>query len=141
MMWFKKQSSYLKSKNARWFWLVSFFAIMTIILVNWIPENSIPLVYIRYIFGGVFILWLPGYTFIKTLFPKKELDIFEQIAFGVGMSLALVPSVVLLLNYSSWGINTNSVTLSLLVFTMIFAILSIIREYKINANYKKQIDA
>ena len=124
--------NYFKTKNARWYWIVLFFALMTIFVVNVIPEDSFPFFYFRYFFGGVFVLWLPGYTFIKALFSKREFDILERIALNIGMSLALVPSVVLLLNYTSWGITTNSVTFSLLALSEILATISILREYRTN---------
>ena len=124
--------NYFKTKNARWYWIVLFFALMTIFVVNVIPEDSFPFFYFRYFFGGVFVLWLPGYTFIKALFSKREFDILERIALNIGMSLALVPSVVLLLNYTSWGITTNSVTFSLLALSVILATISILREYRTN---------
>ena len=73
------------------------FATITVFVVFGISESDFPLVYFRYFFGGLFIIWLPGFTFIKTLFPTKELDMFERIAFSLGMSLALVPVVVVIL--------------------------------------------
>jgi uncharacterized membrane protein len=65
-----------------------------------VPEDAYPIVYLRYILGSIFILWLPGYTFIKALFPEKELDSIERIALSIGMSIALVPIIGLLLNYT-----------------------------------------
>ena len=122
--------SYLFSSYAYWFWVIVTLAITTSLVVLFVSENNYPLLYTRYALGFIFVLFLPGYTFIKTLFPTKELDIVERVGLSAGMSLALVPFNLLLLNYTSWGINTNSVTITLLAFTLIFAILSIIREYR-----------
>ena len=51
------------------------------------------------------VLFLPGFTLIKTLFPTREIDNIERTALSIGMSLALVPLVGLLLNYTPWGIR------------------------------------
>lgn len=96
------------------------------------------MVYIRYVLGGVFVLWLPGYTFIKALYPtqvpiktsSENLDTIERVVLSAGMSIALVPMVGLLLNYTPWGIRLTPVTLSLLGLTLTFALAAIIREYQ-----------
>jgi len=75
----------------------------TAISVFTIPENGYPLVYLRYILGSIFILLLPGFNLIKALFPTREIDNVERTALSLGMSLALVPLVGLLLNYTPWG--------------------------------------
>ncbi|MEM3700074.1 MAG: DUF1616 domain-containing protein, partial [Candidatus Bathyarchaeia archaeon] len=142
---FKKQSyipqnfaAYLKTEQTYWYWITLFMAIATAFVAFGIPEDFYPLVYIRYILGSIFVLWLPGYTFIKALFPKrmeskkseKNLDIIERIALSIGMSLALVPIVGLLLNYTPWGIRLAAIVLSLLALTVTFATAALIREYK-----------
>jgi len=119
-----------------WYWTTIALAAATVIAIFAIPENAYPIVYIRYILGSIFILWLPGYTFIKALFPtqlpnknsSESLDTIERIAFSIGMSLALVSIVGLLLNYTPWGIRLVPVTLSLLGLSVTFATAAIIRE-------------
>jgi len=62
-----------------------------------IPEGTYPINYVRYLLGSLFVLFLPGYSFIKALFPTKDIDNIERIALSIGMSLALVPIIGLLL--------------------------------------------
>jgi uncharacterized membrane protein len=88
--------------------------------------------------GTIFILFLPGYTFIKILFPKKELDNIERVALSIGMSLALVPITGLILNYTPWGIRTNPITISLLALTTSLATAAIIREHQTKTTHKQQ---
>jgi len=121
-------SKYLTSSDARWYWITILLAVITTIAVFVIQENSPPLMYVRNILGAVFVLFLPGYSFIKALFPKKELDNIERIALSIGMSLALVPITGLVLNYTPLGIRVTPITLSLLALTAIFATIAIIRE-------------
>ena len=141
-----KTAAYLKTEHALWYWITIATAIATVATVFMIPEDFFPLVYIRYVLGSIFVLWLPGYTFIKALFPnepplktsQKSLDTIERIALSLGMSLALVPIVGLLLNYTPWGIRLTPIVLSLLALTLIFATAAIIREHQTQKQKDKQ---
>jgi len=139
-------TSYLGSTQARWYWLTVALTIVTVLVIFTVPEDAFPLTYLRYILGSIFVLWLPGYAFIKALFPQnlplahalarsldtseKSLDTIERIALSLGMSLALVPMVGLLLNYTPWGIRLEPIVLSLLAMTTIFATAAVIREHQ-----------
>jgi len=122
--------SYVFSSNASWYWTIIAVAAATAALVFTVPDSAIPIVYARYVLGAIFVLFLPGYAFIKALFPMKELDNIERTALSIGMSLALVPITGLILNYTPWGIKTTPVTLSLLALTTIFATAAITREHQ-----------
>ena len=134
----QKLAAYLKTKEAHWYWITLILAIATALTVFTIPENAYPIVYVRHVLGTIFVLWLPGYTFIKALFPTKvpiqtsseDLDKIERIALSIGLSLALVPIVGLLLNYTPWGIRLTPIVLSLFALTIIFATAAIIREHQ-----------
>ena len=133
----EKFSSFMRSNQALWYWITLTLTIITAVVVFTVPEDVYPLVYLRYLLGIIFILWLPGYAFIKALFPKqlplktseKELDAIERIALSVGMSIALVPIVGLLLNYTPWGISLTPIVLSLLALTTVFATVAVANEY------------
>lgn len=114
-----------------WFWVVFGVASVAAVMVFAVPEDAFPLVYARYVFGGVFVLFLPGYSLIKALFGRRELDNIERFALSVGLSLALVPMAGLLLNYTVWGIRTEPVTISLLGLTLVFASAAVVRDYGI----------
>lgn len=134
--------SYILSRQAPWFWATITLAIATTLTIFTIPENAYPTIYLRPVLGTIFILFLPGYTFIKALFPAKvpiqtgseNLDTIERLALSLGMSLALVPSTGLILNYTPWGITLTPVTLSLLALTIVFATTAVIREYWAKTN-------
>ena len=133
----KNLTDYLKTERATWFWVTLATALGTLVAVFVIPETTTPWVYIRYTLGSVYILWLPGYTFLRVLFPvkrsekgnTKSLDAIERVVFSIGVSLALVPLTGLLLNYTPWGIRLTSIVLTLLALTLIFSGAALIREY------------
>jgi hypothetical protein len=123
--------TYIRSNEAYWFWTTTSLAIATAITVFTVPEDAYPIVYIRYVLGSIFVLGLPGFTLIKALFPsKKEMDAIERAALSIGLSLAIVPIVGLLLNYTPWGIRLTPITLSLLALTITFATAAILREHQ-----------
>lgn len=127
----KKLTAYLGSSQTYWFWATIMLAVITTVIVFIVPENAYPLVYARYILGSIFILWLPGYTLTKALFPTKEIGQIERAALSIGMSLALVPITGLLLNYTPWGIRLTPVTLSLLALTLALATVALLRERQV----------
>ena len=120
---------YFFSGWAVWFWVVFGVASAASVMVFVVPEDAFPLVYARYVFGSVFVLFLPGYSLIRALFGSKELDNIERFSLSIGLSLALVPLAGLLLNYTPWGIRTTPVTFCLLALTLVFASAAVVRDY------------
>ena len=124
--------------SALWFWATIAIATLTVTVVFIVPENLYPWSYLRNALGAIFVLWLPGYTSIKILFPvhvpmkmsSENLDIIERIALSIGTSIGLVPLVSLLLNYTPWGIGLAQIVLSLFALTLIFATVALIREHQ-----------
>jgi hypothetical protein len=133
-----KLSLYLKTNQARWYWVTAIFALVTSIVVFAVPENLEPWNYSRNIMGSIFVLYLPGYTLLKTLFPKadeikifgRDFDRIERIVLSLCLSLVLVPIVILLLDYAQLGIELAPILLSLLAFSLVFATIGLIREYQ-----------
>ena len=133
-----KLATYLKTEQAIWYWATIAIATITVAIVFTVPEGFYPWSYLRNALGIIFVLWLPGYTFTKALFPihvskktfTENLDTIEQIALSIGLSLALVPMIGLLLNYTPWGIRLTPIVPSLFVLTLFFATVAIAREHQ-----------
>lgn len=82
----------------------------------------------RIILGLPFILFFPGYTLISALFPKrKSLDSIERIALSFGLSIAVVPLIGLILNYTPWGIRLYPILIALFAFIMLMSFIAWIR--------------
>ena len=130
--------THLKTGETLWYWLTITAGAITAALVFTISENFLPWVYVRNVFGIIFVLFLPGYAFIKALFPvnvpiktsTKDLETIERMALSIGMSIALVSIVGLLLYYSPWGLQLPDVVLSLFALTSVFATIGVARENK-----------
>jgi len=119
------------SSRAVWFWVVSSLAVLASVMVFLVPEDAFPMVYARYVFGSVSVLFLPGYSLVRASFGSRELEGIERLALSVGLSLALVSLAGFLLNYSPWGIGTTPITFCLLAFTLAFASAAVVRDYGI----------
>jgi len=89
------------------------------------PLNDTP---IRIILGLPLVLFLPGYSLIATLFPRKDdLDGIERIALSFGLSIAITPLLGLALNYTPFGIQLSPVLIVLSVFTISLALGAYVR--------------
>lgn len=101
-------------------WIVATFIFITIPTL----ENSI----IRTILGIPFILFIPGYVLIAALFTKKDdLDTIERIVLSFGLSIAIVPLLGLLLNYTTFGIILIPVLVIICMYDIIFISITIYR--------------
>jgi len=78
------------------------------------------------------VLFLPGYSLIATLFPRKDdLDGIERVALSFGLSIAITPLLGLALNYTPFGIRLSPILIVLSVFTVSLAIGALVRRNRI----------
>lgn len=130
--------NYPFSFEAAWYWIIIAVALVTTFLVFSIPIDSFPLAYVRNVLGVIFVLFLPGYAFVKAVFQKKlpvktsseSLENIERFVLSIAMSIALTPMVGLILYYTPIGIDLTPITLSLLTLTIAFATIAMTREYQ-----------
>lgn len=91
-----------------------------------------PITVLRIILGIPFVLFLPGYMLMLVLFPgKHSVSGIERIALSLALSLAIVPLIGLLLNYSPWGIRLESSLYSLSAFIIIVSLVAWLRQNKV----------
>ena len=95
----------------------------------------------RIIFGFILILFIPGYSIIAALFPKKDyLDGLERIILSFGLSITVTPIIALLLNYTPFGIRLEPILVSLLVFIIVMSIIAYIRRTTLSENERFSIN-
>ncbi|MEM0452012.1 MAG: DUF1616 domain-containing protein [Nitrososphaerota archaeon] len=110
--------TYLLSSHVIWFWSLVGLIILILFLIYLTPQVP-PFTYLRYVFGSLFVLYLPGAALIELLYPKtSDLSQLERLALSIGLSLALVPLVGLILNYTPWGIRLHPIVISLSILTL-----------------------
>jgi len=131
-------ATYLKTGEAVWYWVTITAGVLTAVLVFTISESIYPWIIARNVLGVIFVLFLPGYALMKTLFPTnmhaktsiRGLEEIERIALCIGISIALVSIIGLLLYYSPWGLDLTTVVPTLLAFTSVFATAAVVKEYQ-----------
>jgi uncharacterized membrane protein len=75
------------------------------------------------LFATLLVLFAPGYVLVATLFPsslasgKPQIDWVERIALSLGLSIAVVPLLGLLLNFTPWGIKFAPIVATITIFT------------------------
>jgi uncharacterized membrane protein len=90
-------------------WLATIALLVAILLA---PNNPA-----RIVLGLPFVLFFPGYILIAALYPRRsDLDGVERVALSLGLSLAVVPLIGLVLNYTPWGIRLTPILVSLALF-------------------------
>ena len=99
------------------------------------------LVVFRYVFGFVFVAFLPGYCLVNILFMNRNrLDFVEEIVLSVALSFGLDGLVGLFLGLSPIGINFTSITISLSVLVLVFAVVVFVRRLReLNVQSPEQV--
>lgn len=119
-------ASYVASPKSLWFWGAAGATLLSVVFV--FATSGLAL-YLRYVFGGLLILFLPGFSLIEMLYPKRELDELTRFALSIGLSLALVPLLGLVLNYTPFGIRLLPVAFSLSGLTLVFLVVALRRKH------------
>jgi uncharacterized membrane protein len=96
---------------------IAFIWLIANILVIYLPIlNETPIRIVLLLPG---ILFLPGYCLIAALFPKdSDIDLIERIALSFGLSIAVVPLIGLVLNFTPLGIRLDPIVISLTIFSL-----------------------
>jgi hypothetical protein len=122
-------ASYLINLENLWFWAVTSLVALTSLVIFTVNASS--LLYFRYVLGGAFILFLPGFLLISALYPTKgEIDSLEKVALSIGLSLAIVPLMGLMLNYTPWGIRLEPIMVTMALFAEIMAVICVVRRFR-----------
>jgi len=121
---------FFSSLYSLWFWLLVSVTVLSTSSIYLLPQEP-PFIYLRYAAGALSVLYLPGSALIEALYPKKDdLGPLERLALGIGLSLALVPLVGLVLNYTPWGIRLDPVFVSISLLTLGLGILGVYRKFE-----------
>ena len=102
---------------------------------------------LRVVLGLPFVLFVPGYAFVAALFPeagaspvdddtpesaeeagdRSGIDGIERTALSFGLSIAVVPLIGLVLNFTPWGIRLVPILASVSGFTLIAVAVAAVR--------------
>lgn len=114
------------SKIPQWYWLIIILEISLGILL-FLPE-IVPIIWIRYGLGAIFVLYVPGYAIVRSLYAGKTLDNIEQSALSIGLSLSLVPVIGFILDLTPWRIGLATIVSTLMLVTIGVSTLALYQE-------------
>ncbi len=102
--------------------------IWAVIALSSLLINTHP--FIQIIIGLPIILIIPGYLLLLILFPKntnhQDIKGIERLIYSCGISLAILSLLGLLLFYSPWGLNPQSIYLAIFIIVLTQGIISYI---------------
>ncbi len=114
-------------KPISWFGIIALFIAVTILTVVFVPGDS-PLFVFRFVFGFVFVLFLPGYLLVEILFRgENRLDSVEKAVLSVALSFGVTGIVGLFLGLSPVGM-ASTLTVSVIVITLGLAVVAFVRK-------------
>lgn len=83
---------------------------------------------VRIILGVPFVLFFTGYVLLAALFIRKDsISVMERVVFSFGLSIAVVPVIGLILNYTPWGLRLQPVFISIFLFIIVLGIIAVVR--------------
>lgn len=123
----------------KWYTVTLFLITFASLAIIIIPENALPFAYLRSSLAILLMMFLPGYSLMKAIFPSElsnrnsqaNVSTLEFVILSIGLSTALTALVGLVLNYTSWGVRLTPITFNLTVLTVILATFGLLREYRI----------
>ena len=105
--------------------------IWTILTIVFVITPFLSDIFLRTLLGIPMVLFIPGYVLISALFPKKDdLESIERMALSFGLSIAVVPLLGLLLNFT-FGIKVIPILLILCFYTIVLIFIAALRREKL----------
>jgi uncharacterized membrane protein len=103
--------------------LLVLLVVVIIVVITIFPSNIL-----RIIFGMPYVLFLPGYTLMAAIFPKKRVTGgTELLALSFGTSIIVVSLLGLILSFTPWQIRLESVLYSTAIFIVIMSAIAWVR--------------
>ncbi len=107
--------------------LLNLSIIVMIAGIIFFPSNVV-----RIILGFPFVLFFSGYALVAALFPRKErMGGIERLALSFGLSIAVTVLVLLIFNYTPWGVRQESIIYSLASFIFIISVVTWFRRKRL----------
>jgi len=98
--------------------------------VGMIPPLSATIA--RPLVGTIVVLFVPGYAFIAALFPRRtSLNNGVRLGLSFGISIAIVPLLEMVLNYTRWGVRMIPTLVMIAVFTLACVAAAGIRRHRL----------
>jgi len=98
-------------------WIPVIMFVITAFSAYFIPSDSYPSVFSRWVSSAFFVLFLPGY-FLADAFLFDKYGLIDKLMLGFAFSVTIIANLGYLLNQLPWGINTGTILVSLLLIML-----------------------
>lgn len=103
--------------------------LLTLLTVPVVEFTTGPL---RIIAGVIILLLFPGYALMAALFPRKlSMQSVERVVLSVVLSFAVVPLIVLIFNYTPWGISLEPIFGAVASLIVIASLVALFRRWRL----------
>ena len=117
----------MRIKTEHFLYAINIIVVILFVIIAFLPNNVA-----RIVLGLPVVLFFPGFTLLAALFPGKErLNAIERFALSFGLSVAVVPLIGLVLNYTPWGIRLYPILISLFIFIFAMSVIGWYRNRKL----------
>jgi len=107
---------------------IDLLAILAATVVLAIFTLVVPNDLVRIILGVPFVLFFTGYVLLAAFFIRKDsISVMERVVFSFGLSIAVVPIIGLILNYTPWGLRLQPIFISIFLFIIVLGIIAVVR--------------
>lgn len=125
-------TKFLLSSLALDLWLTLLLLTLGIATTFLIPADFFPLVIVRWVFASLLLVFVPGFAFVRLLFPfDRFIDNWERVALSCGLSIALSVLVAFGLNFTPWGITPAPIATGLALITLTSILLATYRRARV----------
>ncbi len=109
-----------------------FTILLTLLCVIFVSVSPLNETNLRIFLGIPLVLFLPGYSLIAILFPRKyDLGWIERAALSFGLNIAVVPFLGWALNYTPFGIRRTPILIILSLVTISLSLIAWFRRLKL----------
>jgi len=121
------------------FWVIFLLTALFFPIIILIPEES-SFLFLRVIFGFMFILFIPGWSIANLFFPKlyETIDQFERVLIAIGINVGIAIFSGLILN-EIWIIDSIPFAIVIGSFTFVVSLLSALLRIYIGSNKSKKL--
>jgi len=106
--------------------------LIIVLTLLFLPVATLTTGFLRLILGILFVIIFPGYALLLAFNPKQiGLGDIERLALSFGISIAIIPFIGLILHYTTWGLEFNSILISITIFIVIVAATGYYRQLRL----------
>lgn len=121
---------------SKYYYILLNLVSLLLLLSIYVVPNGI----VRVILAIPFLLFICGNVWINVLFPRRiAVNNIQRIVLSISLSIFIIIFTGLILNFTPWGINLNSIVTSLTFVVFVGSIVAFYRQQKLNPDERIQI--